>query len=226
MGAPGQLGVLASLIVQPTIATDLVPKSPLELILFSDALSSCEAEAVRTDQSSSMGQMLCMKTVEVPRRAQKRVSSCLLDRSLYERLTRLITLLPKQCPIVSHPTVDRRAPNPRFPEGPRRQRPEYHPRHRLEFTPRNEVFQHFRPVYPEQIRPANPARYRHPQQPAPLRPNPGDQYYQTRGPPRYNAQQHWRNPNADPSEEQHYQRGPKSHPPGKIPFPYPLKICL
>ena len=237
--APGQFSVLSSLILQP-IPTDSILKSPLELILFSNQLSShdaaADADAVWTDKSSSLGQMFCEKTVRTEMKVKKRVPSCLLDRTLYERLTRLITLLPKQCPIASYPSVDRRGPNPRYSEGPRKPRSEFYPRNRPDFTQRNDVPrprpppnfapypQHYiGPAYPDQMRSGNPPRYRHPQQPPLQRPHPAEQHYQARGPPRNHGprgprppqQQNRRNPEADPSDANQYQRGPKNNSGGK-----------
>lgn len=238
--APGQFSVLSSLIVQP-IPTDSILKSPLELILFSNQLSShdaaADADAVWTDKSSSLGQMFCEKTVQTETKVKKRVPSCLLDRTLYERLARLIILLPKQCPIASYPSVDRRGPtNPRYSEGPRKPRPEYHQRNRPDFTQRNDVPrqrpppnfapypQHYgEPAYPDQMRSGYPPRYRYAQQPPLLRPHPGELHYQARGPARNHGprgprppQQHTRrNPEADPSDDNQYQRGPKNHFGGK-----------
>ncbi|CAF3734825.1 unnamed protein product [Rotaria sordida] len=76
-------------------------KSPLESILFSNRLSSQDAAddaaCIWKEESSSFGQIFCGKTTESQPLVSKRISTCLFDRSLYERVTHLINLLPKQC---------------------------------------------------------------------------------------------------------------------------------
>jgi len=79
----------------------MIIKPPIESILFSNRLSSHDAaddaDCIWKEESSSFGQMFCTKTDEIQIKATKRISTCVFDRSLYERLTRLINLLPKQC---------------------------------------------------------------------------------------------------------------------------------
>lgn len=92
--------ILSSLIFPPPASEPIEIKAPLESILFSNRLSSSDAaddaDCIWKDHSSAFGQMFCTKTEEIPIVANKRISSCLLDRSLYERLARLVSRLPKQ----------------------------------------------------------------------------------------------------------------------------------
>jgi hypothetical protein len=84
-------------------------KPPLESILFSNRLSSHDAaddaDCIWKEESSPFGQMFCKKLDENQIIPTKRISTCLLDRSLYERLTRLVNLLPKQCIRISVPQL-------------------------------------------------------------------------------------------------------------------------
>ena len=73
--------------------------SPLDTILFSNQLSSQNAadgaDCIWKEESSSLGQIFCKKIPSHVPIATKRIPSCLFDRTLYERLSRLIELLPK-----------------------------------------------------------------------------------------------------------------------------------
>jgi hypothetical protein len=93
--------VLTNLVILPPPNESIIIKPPLESILFSNRLSSNdaadEADCIWKEKSSPFGQIFCTKTNEHQIIPTKRISTCLLDRSLYERLTRLIILLPKQC---------------------------------------------------------------------------------------------------------------------------------
>lgn len=93
--------ILSSLVFPPPASEPIAIKAPLESILFCNRLSSSDAaddaDCIWKDHSSALGQMFCTKTEEIPVILSKRISSCLLDRSLYERLTRLVNLLPKEC---------------------------------------------------------------------------------------------------------------------------------
>ncbi|CAF4761145.1 unnamed protein product [Rotaria sp. Silwood1] len=92
---------LSNFISSPLSNEPTVIKSPLESILFSNRLSSQDAaddaDGIWKEESSLFGQIFCTKTMEIPILTSKRISTCLFDRALYERLTNLITLLPKQC---------------------------------------------------------------------------------------------------------------------------------
>jgi hypothetical protein len=94
------ISVLSNLILSPVL-TESIGKSPLESILFSNRLSSHDAaddaDLIWKEESSPFGQIFCKKSTESPTQVTKQISTCLFDRSLYERLTRLIALLPKQC---------------------------------------------------------------------------------------------------------------------------------
>ncbi|CAF2754467.1 unnamed protein product [Rotaria sp. Silwood2] len=92
----------SSNIVSPSLSNEpILIKSPLESILFSNRLSSQDAaddaDCIWKEESSSFGQIFCTKTIEIQTLVSKRISTCLFDRALYERLTNLVTLLPKQC---------------------------------------------------------------------------------------------------------------------------------
>ena len=90
-----------SLSKSPSSNKFILNESPLESILFSNRLSSqdaaADADCIWKEKSSPLGQIFCTKTNEFQTKATKRISTCLFDRSLHERLTRLIALLPKQC---------------------------------------------------------------------------------------------------------------------------------
>ncbi|CAF0791582.1 unnamed protein product [Rotaria sp. Silwood1] len=92
---------LSNFISSPLSNEPIVIKSPLESILFSNRLSSQDAaddaDGIWKEESSLFGQIFCTKTMEIPILTSKRISTCLFDRALYEHLTNLITLLPKQC---------------------------------------------------------------------------------------------------------------------------------
>jgi hypothetical protein len=93
--------VLSTIVFPPLSNEPIVTTSPLESILYSNRLSSHDAaddaDCIWKKESSPFGQMFCTKSNEIQTITVKRISTCLLDRSLYERLTRLIALLPKQC---------------------------------------------------------------------------------------------------------------------------------
>ncbi len=93
--------ILLKLHFVPLSNEPITAKLQLESILFPNHLSSHDAadnaDCIWKEESSPFGQMFCAKTNEIPMTATKRISTCLLDYSLYERLTRLVNLLPKQC---------------------------------------------------------------------------------------------------------------------------------
>ena len=103
--------ILSSLIFPPAASEPIVIKTALESILYSNRLSSSDAaddaDCIWKDHSSTLGQIFCTKIEEIPIVVTRRVSSCLLDRTLYERLARLVSRLPKQCvrPNVQQQTI-------------------------------------------------------------------------------------------------------------------------
>ncbi len=99
----------------------IIIKPLLESILFSNRLSSNDAaddaDCIWKEESSSFGQMFCTKPDKIQIKATKRILTCVFDRSLYERLTHLINLLPKQCirnsvqqPFIRHNEQQHRPP--------------------------------------------------------------------------------------------------------------------
>ncbi|CAF3322356.1 unnamed protein product [Rotaria socialis] len=99
--SPSSPSTLAKIVLPSPSNEPLLIKPPLESILFTSRLSSQdaadEAHCIWKEESSPLGQLLCTKTIETQTQITKRVSTCLFDRNLYERLTHLIRLLPKQC---------------------------------------------------------------------------------------------------------------------------------
>ncbi|CAF0787758.1 unnamed protein product [Adineta steineri] len=98
--SPGN-DILSKLLFCPLSNEPNLVKPQLETILFPSRLPSHDAaddaDGIWKEVSSPFGQMFCTKIDETPTIVTRRVSTCLLDYSLYERLTRLVTLLPKQC---------------------------------------------------------------------------------------------------------------------------------
>ena len=192
--------VLSALLSPVPLTESFLVKPSLESILFSNHLSShaaaADADEIWKERSSPLGQLFCEKRVEINAIPSKRISTCLLDRSLYERLTRLIALLPKQCvqnsvqQITLRPNDQSNRPT-RFPNDQRR------PTHRPSF-------QHNSHQMPRYSNPQNPRPYgnpyysnqqgnpngnftdRRPQQSNRYPSHPVDPYYQPRGPPRNN----------------------------------------
>jgi hypothetical protein len=97
---------VSTISIFPSTISQCLVQDSLASILSEQHLSSHEAadaaESVWKHTSSSFGQMLCLKSNDNKTIATKRISSCLFDWFLYERLTRLVRLLPKQCPSNSH----------------------------------------------------------------------------------------------------------------------------
>ncbi|UJR15929.1 hypothetical protein I4U23_002849 [Adineta vaga] len=90
--------ILSKLMFSTVTNEPLSTKPQIESILFPNLLSlHNDEDCMWKDQSSPLGQLFCSKTNGTKTKVTKRVSTCLLDRSLYERLTRLIILLPKEC---------------------------------------------------------------------------------------------------------------------------------
>ena len=93
--------ILTNLVFPPPSNEPILIKPPLESILYSNRLSSNdaadEADCIWKQELSPFGQIFCTKINDNQTLPTKRISTCLLDRSLYERLTHLVILLPKQC---------------------------------------------------------------------------------------------------------------------------------
>lgn len=218
--------VLSALLSPVPLTESLLVKPSLESILFSNYLSShvaaADADEIWKETSSPLGQLFCKKHVEINAIPSKRISTCLLDRSLYERLTRLITLLPKQCvqnsvqQITLRPNDQSNRPN-RFPNDQRRptNRPSFqHNSHHSNAMPRYSNQQNPRPYgNPYYSNQQGNFTDRRPQQSDRYPWHPADQYYQPRGPPRNNfydntyqeqqqQQQQRRRPHA-PNNQQH-----------------------
>jgi len=142
--------VLSGLILPPPSNESSIIKPPLESILFSNRLSSHDAaddaDCIWKEDSSPFGQMFCTKIDEIQIIAKKRISTCLFDRSLYERVTRLITLLPKQCICNSVQQLSIR-PNELQPRPPRPNYGNRHPSNRPSFQ-QNSLQSYPMPRYP------------------------------------------------------------------------------
>ncbi|CAF4129618.1 unnamed protein product, partial [Rotaria magnacalcarata] len=99
--SPASPSTLTKIVLPSPSNEPLLIKPPLESILFTSRLSSQdaadEAHCIWKEEASPLGQLFCTKTIETQTQITKRVSTCLFDRNLYERLAHLIRLLPKQC---------------------------------------------------------------------------------------------------------------------------------
>ena len=143
--------------------TSVSTKPQLESILFTNRLSSHDAadnaDCIWKDESSSFGQMFCTRTNEIQITPTKRISTCLLDYSLYERLTRLVNLLPKQC---IRNSVQQLSIRPNGPQQQRSQRPNNNnnqrPSHRPSFQQNSSQAYHMQRFPPSQ----NPRQYMNP----------------------------------------------------------------
>jgi hypothetical protein len=75
--------------ILPFVTNTSTLKTPLESILFPNQLASNnagDADSIWKETSSLFGQMLCTKIPELRTIATKQISTCLFNRSLYERL--------------------------------------------------------------------------------------------------------------------------------------------
>lgn len=74
-------------------------KISLESVLFPERLSfnavTHSMKSIGKESCSPLGEILCEKTPNITTVVTQQVSTCLFDRSLYERLTRLVALLLK-----------------------------------------------------------------------------------------------------------------------------------
>lgn len=213
---------ISSTLLSPVPLTDSqFDKTSLESILFSNHLSShtaaADADEIWKEISSPFGELFCQKHVQIDAIPSKRISTCLLDRSLYERLTRLIILLPKQCVQNSAQQITIRS-NDSYNRSTR--------------TPNNHRRPPNRPSFQQNYQQSNPTpRYSNPQNPRPYGNQyysnqqgnssgnfvdyrsqqsnryPPDQYYQPRGPPRNNFY------NNTYQEQQQQQQQPRRRPP-------------
>ncbi len=128
----------------------VITKPLLESILFSNRLSSHDAaddaDRIWKEESSSFGQLFCTKPDEIQIIATKRISTCIFDRLLYERLTRLVNLLPKQCirNSVQQPSIRH---NEQSHRPPRSNNDNRRPLHRPSFQ-QNSSQSHHVPRYP------------------------------------------------------------------------------
>ncbi len=230
--------VLSSFI-SPALSTEpILIRPPLESILFSNRLSSHDAaddaDGIWKEESSPFGQMFCRKIDEIDSTPTKRISTCLLDRSLYERLTRLIILLPKQCIRNSVQQVIIR-PNEQFHRPPRSNYDHRRPPNRASFQQNSLRSPYPMPRYPNPQNPRPNSNFNYYNQqgnsngyfvdrrsqqqqqqnrhPPPFAPYPGDQQYQPRGPPKNNSynnghQQPKKNQQTN-NQQQQQQRGTK-----------------
>jgi hypothetical protein len=209
-----------SALVSPAISTEpILIKPQLESILFSNRLSSNDAaddaDSIWKEESSPFSQVFCKKIDEIDSTPTKRISTCLLDRSLYERLTRLIILLPKQCIRNSVQQLSIR-PNDQPHRPPRSNHDNRRPPNRPSFQQNSlQSYQTQRYPNPQNPRPypnfnysyqqGNPNGHfidRRSQQqnryPPTFAPYPGDQQYQPRGPPKNNS---YNNSNQQPKKK-------------------------
>ena len=215
--------VLSTLVSPMPLTDPLLAKPSLEFILFSNQLSShtaaADADEIWKDNSSSFGQLFCQKLVEPDSIVTQRISTCLLDRSLYERLTRLITLLPKQCirnsvqQITIRPNEPSNRPQRPYNNEHRRSsnRPTFQQNSYASYsTPRYPNSQNPRPYSNQQGNPNGQFIDRRSQQPDRYSSYAGDQQYQPRGPPKgpyYNNSYH-----QQPQQQQPKRRPPASQP--------------
>ncbi len=217
-----------SALISPAISIEpILIKPPLESILFSNRLSSSDAaddaDGIWKEESSPLGQMFCKKIEEIDSTPTKRISTCLLDRALYERLTRLIILLPKQCIRISVPQFAIRQNDQQY----RQQRPnngQRRPQNRPTFQ-QNSLQSYQPPRYgnPQNPRPPGNYNYSYPQgipngyfvdrrsqpqnrQPYPQAPYPGDRYPYPQAP--YPGDWHPQPQAPYPGDQQYQPRGP------------------
>lgn len=86
--------------LSPSLEDIMQIKSPLDSILFSNRLSSHDAaddaDCIWKEESSELGKIFCTKIDQIETNVTKRISTCLFDRNLYDRVTHLVALLPKE----------------------------------------------------------------------------------------------------------------------------------
>ncbi|CAF1068470.1 unnamed protein product [Adineta ricciae] len=165
MSSAPENDILSKLFFAPIKTEPLTTKPQLESILFSNFLSvHNDDDGMWKEQSSQFGQMLCSKSIDVQKQVTKRVSTCLLDRSLYESLTRVVALLPKECIRTSSQQFSVRPnnngqhyrpqrsnnDNRRFSNRPSFQQNSLQMYHNQRFPPGQNVRQHMNPNYSDQ----------------------------------------------------------------------------